>query len=50
MLGAPIAHWIKRWPVDLAVPGSRPAGGGNLNRKRGSTIVSNFDFLTIPRK
>ena len=34
---APVAQWIKRWPTDLAVPGSSPAWGGNLsNRKRGS--------------
>ena len=23
-LGAPVAQWFKRWPTDLAVPGSSP--------------------------
>ena len=23
--GAPVAQWVKRWPTDLAVPGSIPA-------------------------
>ena len=32
---------VKRWPTDLAVPGSSPAGGGNLsNCKRGSIAHS----------
>ena len=22
LLGAPVAQWVKRWPTDLAVPGS----------------------------
>ena len=28
-LGAPIAQWVKRWPVDQAVSGKCPAWGGN---------------------
>ena len=32
-----VSEFSKRWSSDLAVPGSRPAGGGNLpSRKRGS--------------
>ena len=23
--GVPVAQWVKRWPTDLAVPGSSPA-------------------------
>ena len=28
--GAWVAQWAKRWPADLAVSGSSPAGGENL--------------------
>ena len=39
--GAPVAQWVKRWPADLAVPGSSPAWGEDLSgRKRGSTASS----------
>ena len=37
--GAPVAQWIKRWPTDLAVPGSIPTRGF-LDRKRGSIAHS----------
>ena len=34
--GTPLAKQVKRWPIDLAVPGSRPAEDGNLfSRERG---------------
>ena len=26
-LGAPVAHWVKGWPIDQAVPSSSPALG-----------------------
>ena len=29
-VGAPIAQYVKVWSIDLALPGSRPAGSGNL--------------------
>ena len=28
---------VKRWPADLAAPGTRPTGGGNL-----STVNENY--------
>ena len=35
ILGAQVALWAMRWPVELTVPGLIPAGGRNLfNRKR----------------
>ena len=38
---APVAQKVKRWPADLAVPGSRLAGGEHLpNRKRGFIAFS----------
>ena len=34
---APVAQYVKPWPIDGAVLGLRPARGGDLsNRKRGS--------------
>ena len=27
MRGAPVAKWVKRWPTDLAVPGSSTSRG-----------------------
>ena len=33
--GARVSQWAERWPADLAVSGSSPAGGENrLNCKR----------------
>ena len=29
-IGAPVAHWVKRWPADLAVLGSSTYSGGDL--------------------
>ena len=35
--GAKVAQWVKRWPSDLAVPGSSPTLAEDLfNRKRDS--------------
>ena len=35
--GVMYLRWINRWPVDLVVPGSSSAGGGNPhNSERGS--------------
>ena len=31
--GAPVAQQVKHWPANLAVPGSRPAEGGNLSNR-----------------
>ena len=39
-LGAPVAQWAKRWPIDLVVPSSSPARGEFFNRKRGSIAQS----------
>lgn len=47
--GAPVAQWLKRWPTDLAVPGSSPArGGSNSNRNQGS-IAHSHSFLSAYR-
>ena len=38
---ATVAQWVKRWPTDLAVMSSIPAGGEDLyNCKRGSIAYS----------
>ena len=34
-LGDAVAQWIKRWPADLAVPGSSPTLGEGLLFKTG---------------
>ena len=38
--GAPVGQWVKRWPTDLAVADSIPAGENLSNRKQGSTANS----------
>ena len=38
---APTEKWVKRWPADLAVPGSVSAGGGNtFHRRRSASVYS----------
>ena len=38
---SPVAQWVKRWPVDLAIPGSSPAWVEDLSsRKQDSTASS----------
>ena len=38
-----VAQWVKSCPTDLAVPVSRPSGGGNLvSRKRGFHYIQPF--------
>ena len=34
--GSPVAQWVKRWPTDLAVPGSSRAQGGFFSTVKGS--------------
>ena len=48
-VAAPVAQWVKRWPTDVAVPGSIPALSVNLsNRKRGS-IAHSFSLSSYHR-
>ena len=44
LLGVPVTQLVKRWPANLVVTGSSPAGGeGFFNRKQKS-IAHNFHY------
>ena len=40
--GAPAAHWVMRWPVDLMAQCSIPAGGGYLLNVNGDQLHTAF--------
>ena len=47
--GTPIAQWVKRWPTDLAVPGSvLPKAEIFYNRKR-SSIAHSLSLSSVHR-
>ena len=40
LLGAPVPQWMKRWPTDLAVPGSSSAQGETFLTVNGGFSLS----------
>ena len=43
-LGAPVAQWVKRWPTDLAVPGSILARGEIFPTVNGVSLHTAFHY------
>ena len=43
-LGAPVAQWVKRWPTDLAVPGSILARGEIFPSVNGVPLHTAFHY------
>ena len=41
-LEAPVAQWVKPWPTDLAVPGSRPAEDETFSTENGTLLHTAF--------
>ena len=46
--GAPVAQQVKRWPTDLAVPGSSPTRDGNLSNREQGTIEHDLFIFVLP--
>ena len=44
LAGAPVARYVNSWPSDLAVPGSRSIGGGNLSNSNQDAIAHNLSL------
>ena len=42
--GAPLAQWVKHWPVDLAVSSSSPARGGIFTTVNGVLLHTVFHY------
>ena len=42
--GAPVAQWVKRWPTDLAVPGSIPALGEKLSNCKWDSLAHSLSL------
>ena len=43
--GAPVAQWLKRWPTDLAIPGSSPPEARPFATINGVTLHTAFHCL-----
>ena len=41
---APLAQWVKHWPVDLAVPSLSPTRGGNFTTVNGVLLHTTFHY------
>ena len=48
-IAAPVAQLVKRWPVDLAVPGMSPTWGGDLFSHKRGVIAHNLSLSTAER-
>ena len=49
--GIPVAQWAscKRWSADLEVPGSTPAGSGNLFIRRQGSVAQRLSLTPSHR-
>ena len=45
--GAPVAQWVKRWPTELAVVSSSPAGGEILSTVNGVLLHTAFHYQPL---